>query len=146
MQSTLKPVTDRFSVAPQITVDDLRAAHADGFTHVVMNRPDGEEPGMTSRADIETEAKTLGMTFHYIPIVSGELTMDAVEGTAKLLADADGKVLAFCRSGTRSIMLWAMAGVVTGSLTPEDALTAASHAGYDLSGLAPAMQSLAGGE
>ncbi len=136
-------VTDDFFIAPQIDAAGLRAAKDAGVTHVMMNRPDGEEPGIPTHQELAAEAKSLGLEFHYFPMVPGQLRLETIEEVATMLNDAEGKVLGFCKSGARSLALWALAGVATGQLTPEAALEASREAGFDLSGLAPLMTDLA---
>jgi uncharacterized protein (TIGR01244 family) len=69
--SDFRKVTDDFSVAPQITVDDVKRAAEAGFRTLINNRPEGESPDQTPAAEIEAAARAAGLAYHYIPIVGG---------------------------------------------------------------------------
>ena len=95
-----------FSVAPQISPDDLTLLDQAGFRAVVNNRPDGEEAGQPSDGDLRREAHRLGLQYFHIPIVPGHMTDDDARALAEAIDQAGGPVLAFCRTGTRSTNLW----------------------------------------
>jgi len=102
---------------------------------IVNNRPDGEEPGQPPAAEIEAAAREAGLAYRHIPVEPGGLSSDLVQAMAEAIDEADGTMLAFCRSGTRSTYLWALARSQQG--TPGDELIErAAAAGYDLSPLA----------
>jgi uncharacterized protein (TIGR01244 family) len=117
--------------ARQLRPDDIAAAAAEGVAVIVNNRPDGEEPGQPASADIERAARAAGLGYHHIPIAGG-IGPDQVEAMARVLDE--GKALVFCRSGTRSTYLWALAehrrGGDGGRLIQQ-----AAAAGYDLAAL-----------
>jgi len=89
---------------------DVAAAQAAGVVAVVNNRPDGEEPGQPTSAQIESAVRAAGLDYHHIPVAGG-IGPDQVAAMAAAMDSAmeRGKLLAFCRSGTRSTWLWAMA-------------------------------------
>ena len=110
----------------------MAAAAAQGFRLVVNNRPDGEAPGQPASAAIEAAALAAGMDYLYAPVVGGP-TPEQVRKVREAVAAANGPVLGFCRSGTRSIVTWARGEVEAGR--PRDELVAQGrNAGYDLSG------------
>ncbi|MGE3143208.1 MAG: TIGR01244 family sulfur transferase [Hyphomonadaceae bacterium] len=125
-------VTPDFAVAPQIERADFARAAAMGFKTIISNRPDGETPGQLTAADAAVAAQAAGLTFKAIPF-AGPPPAEAVSATAAFLGEASGPILAFCRSGTRSITVWAFAEVKSGRRTPDDVITLAAAAGYDLS-------------
>ena len=129
-------VTDQISVAPQITLADLSAAAARGFKLVINNRPDGEDPSQPSSAQVEAAAKAAGLDYAYIP-VRGSPTPDQVEAERELLETHPGPVLAFCRSGTRSIVTWSLGQAEADNYSREELVRLGADAGYDLSGLLP---------
>jgi len=136
-------VTDTISVAGQIDADDVARAAADGFAVIVNNRPEGETPDQPPGFDIAQAAAAHGLDYVAIPVTHAGFTMEMVEAMRAALAGADGPVLAFCRSGTRSINLWALSAAAGGA--DADALIAAGRAaGYELGGLAPTLRQLAG--
>lgn len=129
-----------FAALPQISPADLPALAAQGVRMVINNRPDGESPGQPAAADIAAAAQAAGLAHAAIPITAP--TLEAVEATRAALASAPGPVVAFCRSGNRSATLWACARALDGA-DPAQLIDAARRAGFDLSGLAPLLASLA---
>jgi uncharacterized protein (TIGR01244 family) len=137
----MRQITDTFFAAGQISPADVAALKAHGFTLIINNRPDREEYGQPSAADIEAAVQASGMAYVHIPVQSGGIDPAAIEPTRQALASATGSVLAFCRSGARSTALWAMARAASGA-APERLLQAAADAGYDLSPLEPVLHQL----
>ena len=132
----LRKIDDTLSVTPQISIEDVEEAARLGFKTIVANRPDGEEPGQPSMADMEEAARKNGLDWVYMPVESGNITDQDVERFAPMLRDAKKPVLAFCRSGTRCTILWAL--TCARSQTPaREIMEKARNAGYDISGLAP---------
>ncbi len=129
----IRRVTDGFAVAPQITEADVQAIADAGYKTIVANRPDGEggidQPRMGA---IRTKAEALGLTFVAIPF-SGAPTPEILERFNAALAEAPSPVLAYCRTGTRSITAWALTHAGQGA--GDDIVDAAAGAGYDLSTL-----------
>jgi uncharacterized protein (TIGR01244 family) len=132
--SDFRRVTDAYSVAPQVSPDAMAEAAAQGFVLVINNRPDGESPGQPTSAQMEAAAKAAGLAYLYNP-VSGGPNPDNVRRQAEAVAAAGGPVLAFCRSGTRSIVTWSLGQAETGERSCEDLINLGSEAGYDLSGV-----------
>jgi uncharacterized protein (TIGR01244 family) len=122
---------DRFSVAPQISPDDLTAAAREGFVTVVCNRPDGEAPGQPASAEMAAKAGALGMAFVALPFVVAAASPEQVAALAAAMRADKGPILGYCRSGTRSTILWAAASVALGAPFEEVAAKAAG-AGYDI--------------
>jgi len=131
--SDFRRVTDQLSVSPQISVAEVADAARQGFRTVINNRPDGEAPGQPSSAEIAAAAAAAGLTYFHIPVVGGP-TADQVEATRKALAQAPAPVLAFCRSGTRSIVTWSLCQAMDGADRAE-LVGLGRQAGYDLSGV-----------
>jgi uncharacterized protein (TIGR01244 family) len=129
----IRKVTDDFAVAPQISEADVEAIAKAGFKTIVANRPDGEggvdQPRMGA---IRAKAESLGLNFAALPF-SGAPTPEIVERMAHILNEAPQPVLAYCRTGTRSITAWALTHAGQGS--GDDIVEAAAGAGYDLSSL-----------
>lgn len=125
-------VTDDFTVSPQIAADDLAAIQAAGFRSVLCNRPDGEEPQQPDFAVIEAAAKAAGLEVRYQPVVSGRLTQEDVDGFQAAMDALPGPVFAYCRSGTRCIMLWALAE--SGKRPMPEVIEIARQAGCNLGG------------
>jgi uncharacterized protein (TIGR01244 family) len=140
--SQFRNVSADFSVADQLNATDVARAAAEGFRTIVNNRPDGEDPGQTSGAEIEAAAKERGMAYIALPF-RGPPPPAAVAETAALLESAAKPVLAYCRSGSRSIMAWGMAQALEGALRPDEIIAKAAKAGYDLEGARGALERLA---
>lgn len=117
-----------FVFVRQLAVGDIDEAAANGIRLIVNNRPDGEEPGQPSSARIEAAARAAGLDYRHIPIAAG-FSPEQVEAMARALEE--GPVLAFCRTGTRSTFLWALARAARGA-PAEESVAAAAAAGYDL--------------
>lgn len=132
--SDFRYVTDQLSVSPQIGLDDLARAAALGFKMVINNRPDGEEPGQPTSAEIEAAAKAAGLAYAHVPVRGGP-TQDQVEAEREILSTAPGPVLAFCRSGTRSIVTWSIGQALAGERPRDELVALGAQAGYDLSGV-----------
>ena len=120
-------------VSGQILPADVAEAAAAGVTMIVNNRPDFEEPGQPLGAEIEAAAEAAGLGYRHIPVAGG-LSPDLVSAMAEALAQTQGKTLAFCRSGTRSTYLWALARAANGA-DGDTLMRQAAEAGYDLTPL-----------
>lgn len=129
-------VTDDLSVSPQIALEDLARAKAEGFKLVINNRPDGEDPSQPTSAEVEAAARALGLDYVHIPVRGGP-TPDQVEANRLAVEQAGGPVLAFCRSGTRSIVTWSLGEFQADSRTRDELVELGAKAGYDLSGAFP---------
>ncbi len=138
--SHFRDVTPNFAASPQISLEDVTTAANEGFKAIICNRPDSEDNGQLSAADVAKACKGHGIAFTHIP-VSGGISQSQVDQMAAAIEATDGAVLAYCRSGTRSTNLWAMAMAANGD-DPEALVAAAAGAGYDLGGLLPTLRSL----
>jgi len=132
--SDIRQVTEDFAVAPQILPDDMAEASKMGFALVINNRPDGEVPDQPSSAQMAAAAEAAGLAYVHIP-VRGSPTPEQVEAVAVAVQEAKGPVLAFCRSGTRSIVTWSLGKAISGARSREDLVRLGADAGYDLSGV-----------
>ena len=106
---TLAPtfLASDFATAPQLAPQDMQQAAALGFRSVVNNRPDGEGgPSQPTSASLRAAAEAAGLKYAFLPVVSGHLTPADAEGLATLLKELPAPVLAFCRSGARSGVLY----------------------------------------
>ena len=99
-------LSEQLATAPQVRPEDLREIAASGFVGLINNRPDAEAPNQPSSLELEAEAKRVGLAYWHIPVVPGATTDKEVREFAAALGEADGPVLAFCRTGNRSTALW----------------------------------------
>ena len=134
----IRPLTPFLSVTPQIGETDVGVAAAQGFRAIVNNRPDGEGEDQPESALLAAAAERHGLAYRHIPVVSGKVTDDDVADFATAMAELRGPVLAFCRTGTRSTTLWALAEAY--HLHPDAVLAATSAAGYELDALRPRLE------
>ena len=133
-----RSITTDIMVAPQISVDAVAEAKAAGVALIINNRPEGESDDQIPGADIEAAARAAGMEYIAIPITHSGFSQPQVMAMVAALQGAQGKILAYCRSGTRSTLLWALAESAQGG--DPDALTnMAAKAGYDVSPVRPLL-------
>jgi uncharacterized protein (TIGR01244 family) len=132
--ANFKRVTDDISVAPQISVADVAEAARAGFKGIINNRPDDEEPGQPTSAQIEAAAREAGLAYAHVP-VRGSPGPAEVEAVREIVDAADGPLLAFCRSGTRSIVTWSIGEAQAGARPRGEIVALGRDAGYDLSGV-----------
>lgn len=128
----IRPVTEDFAVAPQLAPSDMAEAAAQGFKLVINNRPDGEAPDQPASAEMARAAHEAGLDYLHIPVVGGPQPAQ-VEAVRQAVGSVDGPVLAFCRSGTRSIVTWAIGQAASGERTRDELIRLGRDAGYDLS-------------
>lgn len=140
--SDFRQLSESVWASPQICVDDVAEAKARGFALIVNNRPEGESPDQTGGAAIAAAANVLGLAYLEVPVAPGGFSHEQVEQMATALDSAPGPVLAYCRSGTRSTLLWSLAQASKGR-DPADIAAAAATAGYDVSPIAAALEQLA---
>lgn len=128
--------------SPQIVPADIDEAARLGVTLVINNRPEGEAEDQTPGPQIEAAARAAGMDYVAIPVTMQTLSDADVVAMRDALGQAQGPVLAYCRTGTRSTLLWALAKAKTG-VNPEEIAQAAAAAGYDVSPVRGAMEAYA---
>ncbi len=128
-------------VSEQIQPEDLALAREIGVDLIVNNRPDGESPEQPDGRRIAEAADAVGLDYAAIPISNG-FSAEQVGALAQLLDRSNGKTLLYCRSGTRSTLLWALARASAGE--PVAAIAAAAQrAGYSVAPVADALDELA---
>jgi sulfide:quinone oxidoreductase len=137
----VRRVSDELAVSPQISVADVGEIAAQGFKGIVCNRPDGESADQIAFGEIEAAAKAKGLEIVWQPVISGQMSDEEGRKFGEIVDGLPGPVLAYCRSGTRCIMLWALSQA--GKQPTADIVGQAAQAGYDLSALAPRLEHLA---
>lgn len=139
----IRKIDETLSLAPQITPADVTELARAGFVAIINNRPDDEEADQPEGDAVRAVAETLGLAYIAIPVTHAGFSHPQLDAMAAAMAAADGPVLAFCRSGTRSCNLWALAAA-KGGADPVELTAKAAAAGYDLSGIRPMLDALAG--
>lgn len=140
--SDFRRLSDGVLASPQIDLADLAEAQSLGVTLVINNRPEGESEDQTPGGEIKAAARAAGIGYCAIPITHAGFSEPQVAAMREALDGAAGPVLAYCRSGTRSTLLWALAEAARGA-DPEALAEAAADAGYDVGPVRPAMDALA---
>lgn len=105
---TIRDITDSYSVSPQIDPEDLAALKAAGFTRIIDNRPDSEIPGSHQTEAMRAAAEAAGLEFIANPVIGGAITRENVSTQGAAIAESTGRVLAYCASGNRSSVVWAL--------------------------------------
>lgn len=131
----MRRITDDFWIGPQPAADDYARARTVGVARVINNRHDGEEPGQPSADDAAEMAREHGLGYAHVPVASARhITVETVRRFQREMAEADGPVYAHCKSGMRSLALWAIGEVVDGRMVPDDLDALAESTGIDLTG------------
>ncbi|MGH6744879.1 uncharacterized protein (TIGR01244 family) [Novosphingobium sp. PhB57] len=139
-----RQITDSVFASPQIGTEAIAEAKEMGIVRIVNNRPEGESDDQTPGDAIEAEARAAGIDYVAIPVGHGGFSQAQVDAMAKALDTADGPVLAYCRSGTRSTLLWALARAKAGD-NPSVIASKAAAAGYDVSPIRQLIDMFAAG-
>ena len=137
----IRALTDAYAVSPQITPEDVPAIVAAGFRRIICNRPDHEVvPGLRAE-DIRQAAVAAGVDFVEIPLQQRDMFTQDIARQRDAIQEADGPVLAYCASGTRSTIVWMLGAAREHSVG--DLLETANRAGYPLAGLRPHLEAAA---
>ncbi len=137
----IRRLTDSYAVSPQITPQDLPELKAAGFTTIIDNRPDPEIPGDLHASVLKHAAEGLGLTFVVNPIIGGGMTMDNVTAQRAAIDAATGPVFAYCASGNRSSVVWALAHA--GQMPTDDLIGIPARFGYQLEAVRGQIDALA---
>ena len=140
--SDFRKLNENIFVSPQLTVADVAAAAASGTAMIINNRPDGEDPGAPQAAEIAAAAAAAGLNYVEIPIGHSGFSEPQVDAMISAMDQAEGPILAYCRSGTRSTFLWALASAKQGD-DPDIIARTAMQAGYDISPIRSMIDMLA---
>lgn len=140
--SDFRKLSETMLVSPQISLADIAEAKAAGVTLIVNNRPDGEDPSAPQGDEIAAAAEAAGLAYVAIPIGHAGFSEPQVDALIAALAANAGATLGYCRSGTRSTLLWALAQAKEG-VAPDAIAAAAAQAGYDIGPVRPMVDMLA---
>lgn len=137
----IRTLSPTYAVSPQINPEDCAAIAAAGFGTIICNRPNAEIPPTHHDHVVKAAAEAAGLTFVVLPVTHQTMTPDLVDEQCAVLDQSNAPVLAYCASGTRSSIVWAMGQAK--SMTADDIIAAAANAGYDLGGMRPQLDMLA---
>ncbi len=138
----IRPITPRYAVSPQITVEDVPAIAAAGFVKVICNRPNSEVPPDQQSDAIGQAVREAGMEYEVLELTHQTMTPENVALQRDLAESCSGPVLAYCASGTRCSVVWALGQC--DRLSTDEILDATGKAGYALDNLRPALDQIRG--
>ena len=133
----IRALTPDYAVSPQIDPAHLPAIKAAGYVTVIDNRPDGEIPPELHTEVMRKAAEALGLTFVANPIIGGAMTQDNVTAQKAAIAASTGPVFAYCASGNRSSVVWALAHA--GERPADELIGIPAQFGYNLEHLRPML-------
>ena len=139
---TFRQLSEQVFASPQIGIEQVREAARQGIALIVNNRPEDESEDQTPGDAIAAAAREAGLDYIAIPITHAGFSESQVAAMREALTRASGPVLAYCRSGTRSTLLWALAEASRGQ-SPHTLAAAAAQAGYDVTPVRALMDMLA---
>lgn len=137
----IRQITPRFFAAPQISPEDMQELVAAGIKRIICNRPDPEVPPSHQAAAMAAAAEAAGIEFFVQPLTHQSMTPDIIASNRALIDGCDGPVLAYCASGTRTTIAWALSAAK--EIPIDDILAAARAAGYELGNLRPTLEAAA---
>lgn len=141
--TTLTKLDESLYVAGQIADADVDSLRDAGIVAIINNRPDGEEAGQPSADEARRFFEEQGFSYHHVPVTMDTLGPEVVEDFRAVLNQASGPVVAHCRSGMRSTLLWALAEARYGSQSAEAIMAQAKSAGYDLTSAQGLLEQIA---
>lgn len=138
----IRQLSPSYAVSPQIAVEDIPAIADAGFKTIICNRPDAEIPPSHHASVIEAAAVAAGLGFVIIPVTHQGMNLEMIADQKAAMDGSDGPTLAYCASGTRSSIVWALGQAK--EMPADDIIAATTAAGYDLGGMRPQLNALAG--
>ncbi|OYX45399.1 MAG: TIGR01244 family protein [Rhodobacterales bacterium 32-67-9] len=137
----IRHLTDGYAVSPQIAPEDVAAIKAAGFTTVIDNRPDAEIPPELHTGAMRAAVEAAGLRFVANHVIGGAISDDNIMAQRAAIDSADGPVFAYCASGNRSSIVWAMS--VAGRMPTDTLIATAAQWGYNLEPFRPRIESFA---
>lgn len=136
----IRPITPRYAVSPQITVEDVPAIAKAGFVKVICNRPNTEVPSEMQSDAIGEAVRAAGLEYEVLELTHQTMTPQNVARQRAMAETCTGPVLAYCASGTRCSVVWALGQC--DQLSTDEILSMTGKAGYQLENLRPALDQL----
>lgn len=134
----IKTLEEGLGVSAQIDPGDVAELAEQGYRSLISNRPDGEEPGQPTTAELAAAASDAGLQFRHIPVTPGQIADADVAQFREALNELPKPVFGFCRTGTRTTTLWALSRCE--DCKADDLVETAAQAGYDIAGLRPRLE------
>jgi uncharacterized protein (TIGR01244 family) len=130
-----KTIAPGLAVSKQPDITDIKQLAEQGFRTIINNRPEGEDPEQLPPAEEQAEAERLGLTYVHIPVKTGSITAADIDAFRRAVQESPQPVLAHCKGGTRSYLLWAVGEALSGERDPHELVDEAAAAGYKLQSL-----------
>ncbi len=144
MERTLvKQLDADFFAGPQLVPEHMALIAEKGIKVVINNRPDGEQAGQPDADDMRKAAEDAGIAYYFLPVTGPTLNADTIKQTKKILDKDEGPVLAYCASGLRSSLVWALVQVCEEGAAPEEVYAHVEAQGYDLTNARPLLDQIA---
>ena len=139
----MKHLSDHLYVAGQLSTAEIEQAATAGIKTIINNRPDDEEPGQLKHQDAHALSASLGLDYHYLPMANGQpMPATLVDDFFQILENSDEAILAHCRSGMRSSVIWALGQIKNGNTDPDKAIACATAAGIPLGNARALLESI----
>lgn len=123
-------LTPNLSALPQPAAKDIGELADRGYRSIIGNRPDNEAPDQPKWNDLKAAALARGMEAVHIPVIPSQIDEADIRAFREALVRLPKPIAAFCRTGTRSTILWALANEAC--LTADERIQIAAKQGYDL--------------
>lgn len=137
----IRQLSPQLSISAQISATDIPAIAAQGFQAVICNRPDGEKEGQPTFEEIHRASENLGLESLHLPVIAKSISRTDVDAFAEIVEELPKPILAYCGTGTRATILWAL--TQAGKLRTEEILELAQRAGVDTKALSARLQTWA---
>ena len=137
----IRQITPRFFAAPQISPEDMQDLTTAGIKRIICNRPDIEVPPSQQSNAMAAAAEAAGIEFFVQPLTHQNMTPEVIAANRALIDECDGLVLAYCASGTRTTIAWALSAAK--DMPIDDILAAARAGGYEIGNLRPTLEAAA---
>ena len=131
-------LNENYHVSPQIELEDIKKFADQGFSKIICNRPDDEIPTELHSEYMAIAAKEAGIEFEILPLTHQTMTPENIAKQGDLIDTATGQILAYCASGTRCTVVWAL--WQSGKMSADDIIQTAMEAGYNIEGLRNALR------
>lgn len=133
-------LSENFAVSPQLTETDFDQLATAGYKTVINNRPNGEEAGQLTATAAQKIAQENDLNYVHIPVKMPEITKEAVEQFSQAIKENPGPILAHCKTGTRSAILWTITQAQQTDLSLDELMQRTAQQGYDLTKMRPLIE------
>lgn len=126
----IQQLNEQVYIADQLSIDNVTNLGNLGIKSIINNRPDNEEDNQPLSEDLSKYAVSINIDYYYLPVISGDYPVNTIKEFTELLNTARSPIVVFCRTGNRSINLWALSQ--TPKFGHQYVLTKAKGIGFDI--------------